>query len=71
MTKCKRNHGKFHEQSFLVPKSNGKGLKAVKQCDYIIAHKLQDGKGSKQSLLCRDLPMDTSLPTGYVLLSWK
>ena len=66
MTKCQRHHGKFHQQSFLVMKSNGKGLKSVKECDYIIGYKLQDEKGSKQALLCRDVPFNSPIPIGYV-----
>jgi len=38
------------------------------KCDYIIGYRLVEGKGSKQSLICGDLPIGESLPREYTAI---
>jgi len=60
LNRCKRGHSTWHKTRFITDRN-----KIKIKCDYIIGYRLVEGKGSKQSLMCGDLPIGKPLPTGY------
>jgi len=60
MNKCKRGHSTWHKQRFV--QANGK-IKI--KCDYIIGYRLKEGQGSKQTIICGDLPIGSPMPKDY------
>lgn len=60
---CKRGHSKWHLASFIQLDGSVK-----KKCDYILGHKMNEGKGNR-TVMCGDLPIGESLPSGYMALT--